>query len=698
MEQRCVFKFRYGTECDDKASLSETAGTARIESIIHASKVYGDNLHVELRSKLAEIENLKIYYHRNCVSRYTSKSNLKKYENEESAPPVKRLRRSLAVFDFKLHCLYCGEICEIHKDPKHPQRWRPAFLCRSTHADRRDKSYKAYLLERCHSRNDRWATEVQSRIEGAVSDLHAVDARYHRDCMSLFLSNRCLSQDPEGSYEPSGEAFVRVIDILQFNKSRIWNSVELFKEYRDNQGSALTHRSLLEKVQQHFGDDLVVLTSPGYASLIAFHENAAVMMKMVKDDDETDDIEKCVNMLAKHIVKECKAIPTNKSAYQVHIDMNVAAEFASSTLLKLLATLSTKLDETLPALLIASVITDVLTNYPTPLQVALGVLLGDSKSIVGHMYDYRITCSYNELLRFKSSAATAASADLVKQGVSDAGDGLIQVVADNFDADISSPNGKLSTHSLAIIIMQSTGDHDNSMNETIPRLKKSEMSKSIEERQENETEIVTCPKKPPIPVIQAIPLSSDILQHQNVSRRRAAENDFAFFLDVITTDNCAEFNGYNTKMCREQGHSLAPKTKVAYLPLIDKPPADPATMMTAMLKAQQISEDAGQSYTIFTLDQQLYRIALHVLWANETRFQNFYLRLGGMHLLMSYLGCIGTLMADTGIAEILTECCFWGCTEDAQWQEVPAKCESSQDVGGRTSPTPLCEARLPEYG
>ena len=31
-----------------------------------------------------------------------------------------------------------------------------------------------------------------------------------------------------------------------------------------------------------------------------------------------------------------------------------------------------------------------------------------------------------------------------------------------------------------------------------------------------------------------------------------------------------------------------------------------------------------------------------------------YLRLGGTYLLMSYSGCIGTLMADTGIVEILS--------------------------------------------
>ena len=71
----------------------------------------------------------------------------------------------------------------------------------------------------------------------------------------------------------------------------------------------------------------------------------------------------------------------------------------------------------------------------------------NSKEIESHMYDYRITCSYDELLRLNKSAAVAAAKDLAEQGISDAKHGLVQVVSDNFDTDIASPNGKASTHS-----------------------------------------------------------------------------------------------------------------------------------------------------------------------------------------------------------------------------------------------------------
>ena len=39
-------------------------------------------------------------------------------------------------------------------------------------------------------RDDEWAHKVNLRIGGAVSDLHAADAQYHKDCMAKFRSHR----------------------------------------------------------------------------------------------------------------------------------------------------------------------------------------------------------------------------------------------------------------------------------------------------------------------------------------------------------------------------------------------------------------------------------------------------------------------------------------------------------------------------
>ena len=47
-----------------------------------------------------------------------------------------------------------------------------------------------------------------------------------------------------------------------------------------------------------------------------------------------------------------------------------------------------------------------------------------------------------------------------------------------------------------------------------------------------------------------------------------------------------------------------------YVPIIDQIPADPSTMLTAIIEATRLTEQAGQSITIFTADQQLYKIMI----------------------------------------------------------------------------------------
>ena len=77
-------------------------------------------------------------------------------------------------------------------------------------------------------------------------------------------------------------------------------------------------------------------------------------------------------------------------------------------------------------------------------------------------------------------------------------------------------------------------------------------------------------------------------------------------------------------MNRDQGHTTRP-----------------STMQTSIKQAKKLS---GQEFCVYTTDQQLYRIALTEMWNTPELSKDFYLRLGGMHFLMSYIGSIGALI------------------------------------------------------
>lgn len=73
-------------------------------------------------------------------------------------------------------------------------------------------------------------------------------------------------------------------------------------------------------------------------------------------------------------------------------------------------------------------------------------------------------------------AVIAASTDHSEQGISNATDGLVPVVAGNIVADITSPIGKLSIYSLAMIITQPTCENIACNDDTIRRLNGREMN------------------------------------------------------------------------------------------------------------------------------------------------------------------------------------------------------------------------------
>ena len=78
------------------------------------------------------------------------------------------------------------------------------------------------------------------------------------------------------------------------------------------------------------------------------------------------------------------------------------------------------------------------------------------------------------------SVATAGVNNAKLSGICDAREGLIQSLADNFNANIHAPIVMLSTHSLAILLIQPEISTSTMRNQKIKRLSKSVMTEQID--------------------------------------------------------------------------------------------------------------------------------------------------------------------------------------------------------------------------
>ena len=92
----------------------------------------------------------------------------------------------------------------------------------------------------------------------------------------------------------------------------------------------------------------------------------------------------------------------------------------------------------------------------------------------------------------------------------------------------------------------------------------------------------------------------------------AKKKNFDFLAN--TSQDGMEFNGFNTKMCRESNGKVKQKTKAVYLPLIDMHPAEYDTVLTKMVKVRELTRKNGQKFSVVTFDQQLYNLAIQIQW------------------------------------------------------------------------------------
>ena len=163
-----------------------------IHTLIQRSRERGDNdIQVKLQSILdSQGDESTLNCHKTCYCVYTSKTNVdrhiaKKRKNDSSTsecqPQEVRVRRSqLPTFQFNKHCLICGKDC-VPKDVRHPARWERVIQCETS--DRPGHTpFKDVLLDVCEQRNDDWGRAVEIRIKGALTDLPAADAQYHKKC------------------------------------------------------------------------------------------------------------------------------------------------------------------------------------------------------------------------------------------------------------------------------------------------------------------------------------------------------------------------------------------------------------------------------------------------------------------------------------------------------------------------------------
>ena len=90
---------------------------------------------------------------------------------------------------------------------------------------------------------------------------------------------------------------------------------------------------------------------------------------------------------------------------------------------------------------------------------------------------------------------------------------------------------------------------------------------------------------------------------------------------------------------------------VAALPFIYLDPSNHSTLYTALIYAQRESSRYNRNYCIVTFDQPLFIKSVDIIAASPES-SNIIPRLGGFHLLMSFIAATGFIMAGSGLEQL----------------------------------------------
>ena len=119
-------------------------------------------------------------------------------------------------------------------------------------------------------------------------------------------------------------AFDKLSMAMRTEPSRLWNFIELYDLYISSGRRNISCRTLVSKLLEYFGSDLLMLSGVGVASLLVFRSKASSMMRLVSSSDE-DDIEIELEKVAHQIVQDVKDIQVDNKNYNARVVMDIVA-------------------------------------------------------------------------------------------------------------------------------------------------------------------------------------------------------------------------------------------------------------------------------------------------------------------------------------------------------------------------------------
>ena len=516
----------------------------------------------------------------------------------------------------------------------------------------------------CKKRNDEWSNVVLGRLEYA-QDLHAADSVYHQTCSVNFRTGKGIPKQFSSDYEKDAKkakqgrpvdavknsAFAKVVQYLEANdeeQTTVSDLVQIMSEALDGTNEEPYSTVYMKtKLQEHFRDKIVITSIYGKSNVLTFRQTAASVIDEFYCNPRPKDTEeeryRIIETAAKLIKSEIKNIDVSSDVYPtsaVMSEVEEALKFIPDILKSFLELLFVGKDIKLKLASVGQAIVQAVRPRVilAPLQLGLGVQMHhhfSSKFLIDSLNSHGFCASYKTVQKYERSAAVAQGTEIPGYTPGH----FVQYSADNVDHNLRTLDGTGTFHGMGIIAAITPGTKA-----TIP----------IPIRQVSAEDIAKVGRieiRPFIGPLENTPLHYQELQSITV-RDSTANLDLLWNITQPLLQSPRP--AWNSMMQLSCKGTYPGKSSVHFLPMIDMDPTDMTCIYSTL---SFISNQASHyKYTpIITFDQPLWWKSLKIV-SNEpqdSKLKSIILRLGGLHVEMSFLGCMGHIMAGSGIEEVL---------------------------------------------
>ena len=642
MEEICLF-------CGEslKEGGQPTCTVSRgIETIIQRSLENEDGLHAKL------VDCSSIVVHTNCRKNYTRPAK-KLSSTVKMGPEKPNLRSEIREFDFKTDCFFCGEEASsrIEKN-KGVKNRRSIYEVRTI--EMRDN-----VISRALERGDEWGEVVLARASSVI-DFVAAEAKYHKPCYARFFNDK-ISDKSQGrpETEENKYTFDKLCEFLYENEECQFSLAELEEKLNQEGNHAYTRKRLKEKLKNAFGDNVTITELPGKNGVVSFRDTAQKILHnkwyTEKASDVKSERKRIVETAAAIVREDVRSYIFDAGTYPPASSLKEAASEMIPDTLKCFVDgvtqprkgrnkNSDRKSETIQHEIMAA---SRPRSFVSPILLSVAVYIHrkySHKDLINLLHNIGVSESYAEAIRYENSLLLDSSTH-----DNTLTEGFMQYAFDNADFNTNTLDGHNTFHTMGGIRCVTPVKNTES-NRPVPRYRENLLADAIGTF--GDVPIQTY-KKPETPGLKQIAVRNLSLYPEEATRslRRAMK------LDSLWLAGCAiemlpkpSWAGFMEAAMQDSGQYAV--SSVHALPFINLDPTKPSAIYTALMFADSECKRNNKTSCIVTFDQPLYQKASEIVASSPGDLGNVIVRLGGFHLLMSFMGAVGNIMAGSGLEEL----------------------------------------------